>query len=860
MSADPGYGERLPQAVEDAVLAILEGEYTERNGALRALIAAHPRHEQAIRVWLEQVGVTVPGTAGSPPPPPADAEANGDALPMRLGAYELQAVLGRGGFGTVYRAEQLEPIRSPVAVKVLNPGMDSREVLARFSAEREALNRMDHPGIARLLDAGQTPKGRPFFVMELVEGPTLINHCREQRLPVSERLALFLMVLDAMQHAHQKAVLHRDLSSNNVLVATPEGRPQPKVIDFGIAKSLSDPLLQGGARTFQGTMMGTPEFMSPEQAAGRTADMDTRCDVYALGVQLFELLTDRLPIPGSVLRAQGLQGMAAVIANHRIPAPSEVAPKGRQQEVRGDLDAITRKALSKSRDERYGTVGEFAADLRRHLADEPVQVASPTTWYRLRKFVRRNKAVSIAVAVGGAGLLGALGVLLWALQIERSMRNAQQEQTDAITAKADAGFRLLANEERLQKAIAAEASLPPPWPEHEAAFTDWLSRHGDPLASELDKLDARLEELAARKAASKQGVFEDPADEHLQQALLRLRSGLRDFVSVGGARGRVLERLSWLREIAAPAAAHYESAWRRAIADITASDGASASAAYRGLRLPKVPGLVPLGADRRTRLFEFLDLRSHPLRSPIPARDAETGELPLGRDIGIVFVLVPGGTVRLGARRGDPGMAQNDEDADDDELRGEQVTLDEFLLARTELTAGQWARLVQAPLENRDPLMPADLIDWQEATDALRGVDMLLPTEAQWEFACRARTTTPWCTGADPRGAAACGWFGPRPQRVGLLLPNAFGLFDMHGNVAEWCRDPKVAYGSVTPRVGDGLRVVADLPSNAPRVVRGGACHEGPIAARSSAREGRVPSDRDSALGLRPVRVLRTSR
>jgi non-specific serine/threonine protein kinase/serine/threonine-protein kinase len=295
----------LPDDLEDEVLRILEGSDEQRDLALRELLARNPQHSRTVRSWLAAAGVelneTVISTSGGNG---NGIDDSGDELPLRLGHYLLTQKLGRGGFGTVYRAEQQEPICRQVAVKVLNPGMDSREILARFAAEREALNRMDHPGIARLLDAGSTPKGRPYFVMELVAGPPLSNHCRNRRVPLRARIQLFLLVLDAMEHAHRKSVVHRDLSSNNVLVAEIDGKLQPKVIDFGIAKSLSSPLLQGGAMTFAGTLMGTPEFMSPEQAAGSVDDLDTRADVYALGVQLYELLADQLPIPGVVLRAQ----------------------------------------------------------------------------------------------------------------------------------------------------------------------------------------------------------------------------------------------------------------------------------------------------------------------------------------------------------------------------------------------------------------------------------------------------------------------------------------------------------------------------------------------------------------------------
>ncbi|MBL9077841.1 MAG: protein kinase [Planctomycetes bacterium] len=855
MSAPPPGPAPLPQELEDAVLTILEGDDAARDDALQALLAAHPQHERALRAWLASAGVAVRGTIVGPTPLPGGVGAAGaererdrdrdDALPRRLGAYVLQAVLGRGGFGTVYRAEQQEPIRRPVAVKVLNPGMDSREILARFTAEREALNRMDHPGIARLLDAGTTDRGRPFFVMELVEGPTLLAWCRREAPSVRARIELFLLVLDAMQHAHQKAVLHRDLSSNNVLVADVAGRPQPKIIDFGIAKSLADPLLQGGAMTFQGTLMGTPEFMSPEQAEGRIGDIDTRADVYALGVQLYELLTDRLPVPGHLLRAQGFAGMAAAIRRHPVEAPSAIAPPAVRSALRGDLDGILLKALAKERDERYATVSEFAADLRRFLAHEPIAVAPQSTWYRLRKFVRRHRAESAAIAIVAIGLLAAVVVMSWSLHLAQTARDLAEAQRTALAAKADAGFRLLANEGRLRAAIAAAAALPPPWPVHERSYTGWLAEHGEPLAAELPKLAERLAALQQRRDAS-DGSFADPADQHLADALQRLQDALREFTGESGVLPRVQQRLRFLREVVQPALA--DAGWR------TCTDAITASATYRGLRLAPLPGLVPLGPDPHSGLFEFVDLCSQAPGEPLPQRDA-VGRLQLGPGSGVVFVLLPAGTVQLGARRGDPGMAQNDDEAEDDELHGESIALDEFLIARTELDAAQWARLGGAPLDGADPRLPAVGMTWFEATAALRAVGMLLPTEAQWEYACRARTPTPWCTGADPLALASHGRFGGRPQRPGLLQPNPFGLYDLHGNVAEWCRDEKLPYGRVALRSGDGLRGGSD-DGAAPRVVRGGSSHDSPLAGRASARAALAPTARDGAVGLRPTRPV----
>ena len=847
----------LPQDVEDAVLAILEGDDAARDAALQRLCDAHRPHAAAIRAWLAAAGGPYGGTQVCGPdsapaaPPAAATPGNGDeTLPQRLGAYVLQAVLGRGGFGTVYRAEQQEPIRRPVAVKVLNPGMDSREVLARFTAEREALNRMDHPGIARLLDAGTTDKARPFFVMELVEGPPLVAWCRQHGLDVRARLELFLRVLDAMQHAHQKAVLHRDLSSNNVLVGDHGGRPWPKIIDFGIAKSLADPLLQGGAMTFQGTLMGTPEFMSPEQAEGRVGDVDTRADVYALGVQLYELLTDTLPVPSHVLRSAGIAAIAATIRRHPVATPSAVADAERRAELRGDLDAVVQKALAHDLDERYASVADFAADLRRHLAHEPVTVVPRSQWYRLRKFVRRHRAESAAIAIVAVGIVAALALLFWALRIERQALRESQRQGALLAEKVDAGFRLLANEGRLRDALTAADALPPPWPEHERAYTGWLAAHGEPLAQELPKLGERLQTLTARKAAAG-GAYADPADQHLEGALVRLREALGAFVADDGPLAHVRRRLAFLRDVARPALD--DPRWREV------GDAITASSVYRGLRLPRLPGLSPLGCDPTTGLFEFVDLASHAPGRPLPTRDAD-GRLAVDGDTGIVFVLLPPGTVRLGARRGDPGMAQNDPNARDDELRGELVTLDEFLLARTELTAAQWTRLGGEALGDVDPRAPAVAISWLEADTRLDDAGLRLPTEAQWEYACRARTTTPWWTADDVARVGSHGWFGGRPQPVALLQPNGFGLYDLHGNVAEWCRDELLAYGAATPRTGDGLRQRAEPVEPSPttaRVVRGGAANDDVLASRSSARAALPASARDSAVGLRPVRPVR---
>ncbi|HLQ37456.1 MAG TPA: serine/threonine-protein kinase, partial [Planctomycetota bacterium] len=470
----------LPDALEQEVLAALELEADKRDAALTDIAASNPQHAGLLRAWV--AAAMADDAPPSQPParvPPADAPP-----PSAIGPYRLLHVLGRGGFGTVWLAEQDQPIRRQVAIKVVNPGMDSREVLARFHGEREALNRMDHPGIARLIDAGATSDGQPYFVMEYVPGVMLRTHCRSASIDVTQRLQLFLCVLDAVQHAHMKAVIHRDLSSNNVLVTEIDGRWQPKIIDFGVAKSLAVPLQESGGLTFHGTLMGTPEFMSPEQAKG-LGDIDTRADVYALGVQLYELLTDQLPIPSTVLRAEGVAGMARVVSTFVPAVPSCIAPAPHRAALRGDLDLIVLRALAKDRNERYATAAELAADLRRYLAHQPVHAARPGRWYVLRKFARRNRLPFAAALLLAAGLLAALGVSLHFLHEAGQARIDAEQARQRSDARADAGFKLLANIDRLQAAEQRERELGPPWPDQLPAMRDWLSRLAEPLVKQL---------------------------------------------------------------------------------------------------------------------------------------------------------------------------------------------------------------------------------------------------------------------------------------------------------------------------------------------------------------------------------------
>jgi eukaryotic-like serine/threonine-protein kinase len=383
----------------------------------------------------------------APEPESGEFGSLGEKLGTRIGPYTLVEAIGEGGMGSVYRAEQVDPVKRTVALKLIKAGMDTRHVLARFEAERQALALMDHPNIARVLDAGATDAGRPFFVMELVRGVPITKFCDEHGLTPRERLELFIPVCQAIQHAHQKGIIHRDIKPSNVLVAMYDGRPVPKVIDFGVAKATEGQFAEAATFTGFGNVVGTPEYMSPEQAAPGQLDIDTRSDVYALGVLLYELLAGSTPHDRARLKKAALLEILRVIREEEPPRPStklsssdalpsiaanrRMDPARLTRLIRGELDWVVMKALEKDRDRRYATANGFAADVQRYLADEPVSAGPPSRVYRMRKFVRRNKASVLAASLVVVALLaGVVGTSIGMVRADRA-RVAEERQREA---------------------------------------------------------------------------------------------------------------------------------------------------------------------------------------------------------------------------------------------------------------------------------------------------------------------------------------------------------------------------------------------------------------------------------------------
>ncbi|MFY9342447.1 MAG: bifunctional serine/threonine-protein kinase/formylglycine-generating enzyme family protein [Planctomycetota bacterium] len=475
---------------------------------------------------------------------PAGREGVASAQPAQIGPYRILETLGEGGMGTVYLAEQSQPVQRRVALKLIKLGMDSKAVVARFEQERQALALMQHDGIAKVHDCGTSDRGQPFFVMELVKGVPLTEFCDQRRLSLPARIGLMQQVCAAVTHAHQKGVVHRDLKPGNVLVSEDQGKVQVKIIDFGLAKAMGKKLVEATLFTEAGQVIGTPEYMAPEQADVTNADIDTRADVYSLGVMLYEVLTGQLPFSGPELRQAGLLEMQRVLREDEPPKPSTrlsaqrdtattIAAQRRtsaaalHRALKNDLDWVVLKSLEKDRARRYDTANALSVDLQRYLDHEPLVAGPPSAVYRLKKLLRRYRGqvlaggfVLLALVAGGIGTFvqyqraeaKANEALEQKGKAEANATLANDKTAEAVREKgrADAKvdeFNQLAGVVLYDRAIANERELYPAWPHRIAAMEKWLQDAGKLLAMK-DGIERTVRDLEARALPPTPGELE----------------------------------------------------------------------------------------------------------------------------------------------------------------------------------------------------------------------------------------------------------------------------------------------------------------------------------------------------------------
>lgn len=811
-----------------------------------------------------------------------------------IGPYEVHELLGEGATSLVYLADQTHPLQRTVALKVFKPVGGRNRPSAQFEKEGRVLTRMNHRNIARIHDVGKAEDGRAYIAMERISGSPITAYCDARGLSIPTRLELFDQVCGAIEHAHQKGVIHRDLKPENVLVSNEERGDSPlvKVIDFGIATTLENAEAEE-EEPFPDTLLGTPAYVSPEQAGGGETDVDTRTDIYSLGVLLYELLIGFPPFAPLSLRGMTTVELRRLLRNVEPQKPShrlrtnlsgdttqvstnrDTTTRALHRELRRELDWITMKALDKEPERRYGTVSELASDLRRYLSGAPILARPPSRWYQAKKFAARHRTSLLLFAGGCAVAAAGTVVSLSYTRKARRFTNAIEKDTALYNRRIREILRL-SDLERLRSVEAEANSLWPPLPHLAPSLEAWLQRARD-LTARQDHHRKALESLKADVAS------DSPSRDWEISTLEDLLEGLDRIADPdGGPISAIEERLGFARTIHQRSIKNYRQRWDQAILEI---GNPSRSPAYSGLKIQPQIGLVPLGKDPISGLWEFGHLQT----GKLPTRGPE-GNLVFKEEHGLVLVLIPGGTFSMGIPAIPPDDPESALPADERARPAHSVHLEAFFLSKYEMTQSQWVRVADRNPSEISPgsafgrlvrshlLHPVEGVSWTLSTEILRRLDLVLPTEAQWEYAVRAGTTTPWWTGEDrdslfgaanlaDRSADRIGARFPARREfpgfrdgfpvhapVGSLRANPFGLHETIGNVSEWCLDRVGSYEK--PAAAEtGERLVTDK-ENRSRIVRGGSFETGPSGGVSTFRSALTSDSRRYNLGLRPARRL----
>ncbi|MBD3235940.1 MAG: SUMF1/EgtB/PvdO family nonheme iron enzyme [Candidatus Eisenbacteria bacterium] len=873
-----------------------------------------------------------------------------------IGPYRLTRRIASGGTGTVYEAEQADLGRS-VAVKVMHRGLLSEAAVRRFEYEAEILAHLRHPNIARVIESGTsgTELRVPYFVMEFIPGARPITeYARENHLGVRQRLALFTQACDALHHAHLRGIIHRDLKPTNILV---DEVGQVKVIDFGVARAVDSELSPTTMLTAAGDLIGTIQYMSPEQCLADPSDLDIRSDVYALGVVLYELVCEELPY--DVRQAALLEGLR-LIQTQPPRRPSTI-----RRQLKGDLENILLKALEKNREQRYQTLSDFGADVSRYLRGEVVRARTASPLVHFWKYLKRNPGISTAAG----GTLLAVGIfvaylLLWSLPVlqaetaraEEARQQARADQHAALlqTRTAEERYQEITRLKDLREIVRLEEedeSLWPAYPRNIPRMEGWISRAESLLARQplhraaLKSIQVRalpydeaararnresherwwelsemrrsrdyaletIRSLEAREAAGDRdsaGVrrlekfrallarrteqiaelsqelevrrtweFADPVLSWQHERMLELISRLEHLDGEGdGSLRRMQARLAMAKTLAEESLARHQAEWSRAIASIA---DRRECPAYEGLVIDPQMGLVPLGPDPDSGLWEFAHLQTGtaPPRGP-------RGRLEINEETALVFVLIPGGTFRMGAVQPSKdrpvGSPNVDPGARFYEGPVHTVTVGPFLLSKYEMTQGQWLRFTGHNPSSYPPddgsaeitlRHPVESVSWDDCQRELSRMGLRLPSEAEWEYACRAGTTTVYWNGdsieslegnanlfnqghRELRPGEQPLWNDPWPWHapVGLLAPNPFGLHNLFGNIFEWCQDTFGSYED-TPRDGSPF----ESSHGETRMARGSSWDGLRSNARSAARVWECSGFLYISLGVRPAASL----